>query len=110
MMTPQVRTGLTHAGTALGGAIAATSFLSSQSVDLYAIWNQLNDVIAGVGKLIALITPVATGAYGVYKASTAQKMKDIMTDPVEAVKAAESMPVTLASVAVAEALTTDGKS
>lgn len=108
MANAQIRTGLTHAGTALGGAIAAIGFMSSNQVDLYAIWNQLNEVIASVTKLVALITPFATGAYGVYKASTAQKMKDIVADPVKAVEAAEALPVTPATVAVAEALKKEG--
>lgn len=76
-MNPQVRTGLTHAGTALGGFIAAIAFMSSHGVDLYAVWDQLNVVVASVTKLLALVTPLATGAYGVYKATTSQKSLDI---------------------------------
>lgn len=76
-MNPQVRTGLTHAGTALGGAIAAIGFMSSHGVDLYAAWDQLNVVVAAITKLVAMVTPLATGAYGIYKASTAQKSADV---------------------------------
>lgn len=103
-MTPQVRTGLTHAGTAAGGFIAAVGFLSSHSVDIYAVWNQLNVVIAEITKLVALATPLVTAGYAVYKASTKQKLIDIAADP-KAPEIAETMPVTPQTVAVAEALT-----
>lgn len=103
MITPRVRTGLTHAGTALGGAVAAVGVLSQNSVDLYALWNQLNEVVAAVGKLIAMATPIATTAYGVYKAGTAQKLVDIVADPA-APQIAREMPATPQAVAVGNAL------
>lgn len=102
-MTPQVRTGITHAATATGGAIAAIGFMSSHSVDIYAMWNQLNVVIADVTKLLALVTPFATAAYGIYKASTAQKLADVIADP-KAPEIAAHMPVTPQVEAVADAL------
>lgn len=80
-MNPQVRTGITHAGTALGGAIAALSFASSHSVDLYAIFNQFNVVVAEVGKLIALVTPFATATYGIFKSTTKQRLNDLAQNP-----------------------------
>lgn len=79
------------------------AFMSSHSVDVYAIWDQLNVVVAQISKLVALITPLATGAYGVYKASTANKLADVVADP-KAVEIAEEMPVTPKTVAVANAL------
>jgi len=102
-MNPQVRTGLAHAGSAIGGAVAAIAFMSSHGVDLYAIWDQLNTVVAGITKLIAMVTPIATGAYGVYKASTSQKLKDIVADP-KAPEAAAAITPTPEAVAVADAL------
>jgi len=81
MINPQVRTGLTHTGTAIGGAVAALSFASSHSVDLYAIMNQLNVVVADITKLIALVTPIATGAYGVWQASTKSRLNDLAQNP-----------------------------
>lgn len=78
--TPMVRTGLLHAGSAVAGAVATVGFMSSHAVDLYAIWDQLNDVIAGITKLIALLTPIITGGYGIYKATTASKLKDLAKD------------------------------
>lgn len=102
-MTPQVRTGLTHAGTAMGGAVAAIAFMASNSVDLYAAFNQLNVVIADITKLVAIITPFVTAAFGIYKASTSQKMADVLADP-KAPEIAAEMPVTVQAIAVADAL------
>lgn len=107
-MNPQVRTGVTHVGTALGGAIAAIGFMSSHSVDLYAMWDQLNVIIAAITKFVAMVTPFVTGAYGIYKASTKQKLKDIIADPTAPEKAAE-LPITPQATAVAEALQTGVK-
>lgn len=102
-MNPQTRTGLTHAGTAVGGALAAIAFMSSHSVDIYAVWDQLNVVVASVTKFVALITPLLTAAYGVYKASTGQKLADVMADP-KSPQIAADMPVTVETIAVANAL------
>lgn len=107
-MNPQVRTGLTHVGTALGGVMAGIAFVSTKGVDLYAIWDQLNVVIADITKLLAIATPVATAAYGVYKASTKEKLKDVIADP-KAVEVAATMPATPAAIAVAEALKSNGR-
>lgn len=106
-MNSQVRTALTHAGTAVGGAVAAIGFLSSHSVDLYAIWDQLNTVVAAVTKLVALVTPIVTGAYAVYKASTKQQLHDVVADP-KAPEIAKEIPPTPAVVAVANALKSNG--
>lgn len=102
-MNSQVRTGLLHAGSAIAGAVAATAFLSTHAVDLYAIWDQLNTVVASITKLVALITPLATGAYGVYKSSLGQKLRDVIANP-QAPAAAAAMPITAQSTAVADAL------
>jgi len=102
-MNPQVRTGVTHLGTAMGGAVAAIAFMSSHSVDLYAIWNQLNEVIAEMTKLVAMVTPFATAAYGIYKASTKSKILDIAANP-NAAAVAATLPPTPEIVAIADAL------
>lgn len=80
-MSPKVRTAVTHAGTALGGGVAVALWAASNSVDLYAIVNQFNVVVTEVSKFVALLTPFATAAYGVYKASTKQKLIDLRADP-----------------------------
>ena len=102
-MTPQVRTGLTHVGTASGAAIATAMWLATKSVDMYAVIDQINIIIADITKLVAVVAPIITGAYGVWKASTKSKLQDIAADP-NAPAIAKEMPVTPATVAVAEAL------
>lgn len=103
-MNPQVKTALTHVGTAAGGAIAAVGFLSQHQVDLYAAWNQLNTIVAEVTKFVALVTPLATGAYGVYRSSTTVRLKEVVNDP-KAIEVAKELPVTPQTTAVAKALT-----
>lgn len=65
----------------MGGAVAMLGFASSHSIDLYAIWDQLNVVVADVTKLVAMVTPLATAAYGVYRTSTAKRMEDLAKNP-----------------------------
>ena len=103
----QLRTAGLHLATFGGGAIAAIAFMSSHSVDIYAVYDQLNTVVADISKLVALATPLVTGAYAVYKASTTQKLKDVVADP-KAPAIADTMPVTSATVAVADALKKNG--
>ncbi len=100
-MTPQVRTATTHVGTALGAATATAMWLATKGVDLYAIIDQLNTVVVAVGKLAALVMPIATGAYGVYKATTKQKLLDIQADP--AIKGVVTMP-TVAGREIADSI------
>jgi hypothetical protein len=80
-MNPKLRTALTHLGTAGGAALATAMFLATKGVDLYAIIDQLNVVVAEVTKLVALVTPIATAAYGVWRATTKNKLQDIEADP-----------------------------
>lgn len=107
-MNPQVRTGLTHAGTAVGGMIAAIAFLSSHSVDIYALWAQINDVIAAILKIVALATSLATTAYAIFKDSPKGKLEDIAAkaavDPQSVIDAAREIAPTPGVVAVADAL------
>jgi len=79
-MTPAIRTALTHVGTALGAAVATALFLASSAMDVYAIINQLNVVVVEISKLVALATPIITGAYGVWRATTKNKLEDIEKD------------------------------
>jgi len=77
-MNPKIRTGLTHVGTAVGGGLAATMFLVTKSGDVLAIYDQLNVVVADVMKLFAIAMPIATAAYGVYKATTKSAVADVV--------------------------------
>jgi hypothetical protein len=80
-MNPQVRTGLTHAATAVGSAVAVSTFLATKSVDLYAIVDQVGTVVADITKLVASITAIAGPAYGIWKATSKSKVADIAADP-----------------------------
>lgn len=102
-MTPQIKTGLTHFGTAMGGAVAALSFASSHSVDIYAIVNAMNDVVAAITKFIAIVTPFATAAYGVYRSTTKVRLAEIIQDP-KAPEAARELPNSLKATDLANAL------
>lgn len=101
--TPLVRTGLTHVGSAVSGAAIVIAWTSAHKVDLYAIWDQLNAVVASVTQLVTLISLAATSAFGMWNARTEQKLADIVADP-QAPQIAAEMPVTPQTVAVAEAL------
>lgn len=95
-MNPQVRTALTHIGTAAGAAVATAMVLATKSVDLYAIIDQTNKVVADITTLIAMITPIATLAYGTWKASTRSKLADVEKDPrVKGIIAAPSLAAEL---------------
>ncbi len=105
-MNPMLRSGVLHAASAGAGAIAAVSFAASHSVDLYAIYDQLNTVIAAVTKLLGLLVPFVSGAYAVYKATTAQKLIDISRDPaVKAVITTPELSVAVPSTKVVSSVT-----
>lgn len=82
MQQPQVRTIALHAASVLGGAYAALAFASSHAVDLYALVDQLNVVVSDVMKFIAMVTPIAAGAWATYKDRTRGKILDVIAaDP-----------------------------
>jgi|SRR5262245_52370806 len=102
-MKAQVKTALTHVGTAAGAAVATSMWLATKSVDIYAIIDQLNTVVAETAKLLAMVTPLATGAYAVWKSSTRSKLEEIAADP-KAPQIAKQIEPTPNIVAVADAL------
>jgi len=76
-VNPQVRTGVTHFGTYLGGVVSAIAFLSSHNVDIYAVVDQINVVVKDVTQLLALVMPLATGAYGIYRTTLKARLSDL---------------------------------
>lgn len=92
-----------HVASVAAGALAAGTFTASHSVDLYGIYNQLNVVVADITKLLALVAPIASGGYAIYKATTKQVLCDAVSDP-KSVEVAKEIPPTPKVVAVAEAL------
>ena len=107
-MSPQTKTILTHLSGVLGGVLATLAWASTQGVDLYAAWNQLNTIVADVTKFVATITPIATTAYAVYRTATKNRLVEIAADP-KAIEAAKEIPVTPQTVALADALKEGGK-
>lgn len=95
-MNPQVRTASLHGATFAGGFLAAVAFMASHKVDIYAAYDQLNVVIKDIQVLLATLGPLASGLYGIYKASTANKIADIAKDP--AVKGVIAAPAIAASI------------
>lgn len=102
-MHAQVKVGLAHFGSATGGFAAAVAVMSSRGVDIYALVDSLNSVVVNVTKLVAVATPIVTGFYGIYMASTRKALQAIIADP-KAPQIAEALPVTPQTVAVADAL------
>jgi hypothetical protein len=103
MQFPQWRTLALHAGSMVGGGVAVLAWASSKSIDLYAIVDQVNVVVADVTKLIAIFTPFCTAGYAVWRASTKNKIEDASKDP-DAVKIALKITPTPQINAMADAL------
>lgn len=76
-ISPKVRNGLLHVGTAFSASAATAMWLSSHSVDLYAVVDQLNAVIAAVIKLGTTVGALITGAYAVYNSTTKGLVADV---------------------------------
>lgn len=102
-MNPLAKTGLTHAGTAAAAAYATFAFLADNKADLYALWDQLNVVIAQMSKFIAMLTPIATAGYGIWRTTAGVRIAEVANDP-KAVEAAKALPVTPTTSALADAL------
>lgn len=100
---PQMRTLALHVATFSGGAFAAISFAASKSVDLYAAYDHLYTSVQELMAAWAIILPIASGAYAVYRATTKGKILDIMSDP-NAPEIAVGIPPTPKVVEVADAL------
>lgn len=81
MSAPQVRAAATNIGSAVAGAVAAIGFMSSHAVDLYAIWDQINVVVADVTKLVAMVVPFGTAAYAVYNTTIKNRIAELTKDP-----------------------------
>jgi len=81
MSAPQVRAAALSVGSAFAGAVAAIGFMSSHSVDLYAIWDQVNVVVGDITKLIAMVTPIGAAVWGVYTNTVSKRVADMTNDP-----------------------------
>jgi hypothetical protein len=102
MSNPVLRTASLHAATFVGGMTAAIAFMASHAVDLYSIYDQLNTTIADISKLLAVLLPIVSGAYGAYRATTASKVQDIAASQDTDVSA-DGTTITLLKPKLAEA-------
>jgi hypothetical protein len=76
-MNPQVRAGLTHVGTAIGGAAAAVFWLQGNMDAIRAIIDQGGVVVRDVTAFVALVAPLATGAISVWNSRPSKKIADV---------------------------------
>lgn len=88
-LSPTVRNAGLHVGTAVSASVATAMWLSTKSVDLYAIMDQVNVVVADVMKLVASITAIVSGAVAVWRSTDkgmAVDVKERAKDPTSALK------------------------
>lgn len=81
MTNPVLRSASLHVVTFAGGITAAIAFMASHAIDLYAIYDTLNTVVADVSKILGVLLPIISGAYAAYKATTGSKIADIAASP-----------------------------
>lgn len=83
---PKLRAAGLHLGTAGASALATAMWLSSHSVDLYGIVDQINAVVADITKLVATVSVFAGGAWQVWKST----QKGLVADVTEIAKQPDS--------------------
>lgn len=65
---------LWHAGSMVAGGIAVFSAMASQEIDVYAIWNAMNKIVADITTLLALLAPIATLFGAAYRTWNAKQV------------------------------------
>lgn len=83
---PKLRSAGLHLGNTAASVLATAMWLSSHSVDLYGIIDQINAVVADIAKLVATISAFAAGAYQVWKST----QKGLVADVTEIAKQPDS--------------------
>lgn len=76
----QYRTLFTHAGTSASTFIATLLWTVSNKSDLYALFDQLNVVIAEIAKFGTMATAIASAVYAIFKSSNPNKIADLKAD------------------------------
>lgn len=97
------KTLLTHFGISFASIVATVAWAQTNAVDLYALWGQLNGIIAAVTKFISTATPLALALYGLWRSKPTTRVAEIAADP-KAMAEIEKAPATPATTALAEAL------
>lgn len=93
----------THLVAIIATVVATASWSASHGIDLYAIYGQINTIIAEIAKLIATVTPILTMIYGIYRSQPQNRIAEIAADP-KAVEAAKTIAPTPQITALADAL------
>lgn len=93
---PIIKTIALHAASVIAGAVAMGGFAASNSIDIYAAYNQLNTVVAEISKLIAMLTPIATLGYAAYRSTFKFRTAELAEDP--AIKGIVTAPAIAASI------------
>lgn len=102
-MKPWVKTLISQAIAIPSTVVATIAWATTHSVDLYALWKQLNVVAADIGTLISTATPLALGVYAIWRSMPGNRLQEMANDPAS-VKAAEQMLPTVQTNALADAL------
>lgn len=106
-MTPVTRSILLHVGSISAGAVAAISAMASSGVDLYSAYNH---AVTGVKELMAawaIVVPALTIGIAAWKATTKQKLLDVVAAP-NAMEVARDIKPTDKVIAVADQLKANG--
>jgi len=106
-MSAKTRAFVEHAVTFSGGAFAAITYMASKSVDLYAAYDHLHTAVQELMAAWAFLGPILATSYAIYKATTKQKLLDVVKDP-KALEVAAQITPSPQVVAVAEALKKNG--
>lgn len=88
-INPKLRAAGLHVGTAVSASVATAMWLSTKSVDLYALVDQFNAIVADVTKFGASVSLLVSGAIAIWKASDKSMAVDVnerAKDPGSALK------------------------
>lgn len=77
-MNPQLRSGLTALGSIVAGASAATMWLSTHSVDIYALVDQMNTALAQAVTLATTIGGIVTLGLSLWNSRPSKKAADLV--------------------------------
>lgn len=77
----QIKMILSHGGAIISASLATLLWTASHGVDLYAIVDQVNTVVADVTKLALSVSTFAAAAYGVYRTALKPLLNDVAAQP-----------------------------
>lgn len=78
-VNPQVRSGLTALGTAIAASAATATWLSTHSVDIYAIFDKLNTAVGQVTAVVTTLGALYTMGMSVWNSRPSKKAADLIS-------------------------------